>query len=157
MPTDESPRRTDAVVAAARKRAEAEGLSYFGAVTPSEAYTLLTAQPAAVLIDVRTRPEWDYVGRVPGSTLIEWNTYPAGTRNPSFLEELHAVASDRKAPVLFICRSGQRSDGAARVAAAAGYTNAFNVLEGFEGAKDAQGHRGTLGGWRKAGLPWIQS
>ncbi|HTP48573.1 MAG TPA: rhodanese-like domain-containing protein, partial [Casimicrobiaceae bacterium] len=100
---------------------------------------------------------WDYVGRVPGSTLIEWNTYPAGTRNPSFLEELRSVAADREAPVLFICRSGQRSDGAARMAAAAGYTKAFNVLEGFEGAKDAQGHRGTLGGWRKAGLPWIQS
>ncbi|HTP47350.1 MAG TPA: rhodanese-like domain-containing protein, partial [Casimicrobiaceae bacterium] len=104
MPTDESPKRADAVVAAARKRADGEGLSYFGAVTPSEAYTLLTADPAAVLIDVRTRPEWDYVGRVPGSTLIEWNTYPAGTRNPSFLEELRSVAADREAPVLFICR-----------------------------------------------------
>lgn len=157
MPTDESPKRADALVAAARKRADEEGLPYFGAVTPSEAYTLLTADPAAVLIDVRTRPEWDYVGRVPGSTLVEWNTYPAGTRNPSFLEELRAVAADREVPVLFICRSGQRSDAAARAAAAAGYAKAFNVLEGFEGAKDAQGHRGTLGGWRKARLPWIQS
>jgi rhodanese-related sulfurtransferase len=57
---------------------------------------------------------------------------------------------------MFLCRSGVRSDAAARVAAAAGYAKAFNVVEGFEGDKDADGHRGTLGGWRKAGLPWVQ-
>lgn len=117
---------------------------------------MLQALPNAKLIDVRTRPEWDYVGRVPGSILIEWNTYPDGARNPGFLDELRRVVSDPKTPVLFFCRSGQRSDGAARAAKAAGYTTAFNVLEGFEGDKDAAGHRSTLGGWRKAGLPWFQ-
>lgn len=146
----------DEILAAARKRALEDGLSYFGALTPLEAYALLGGNPRAQLIDVRTRAEWDFVGRVPGSTLIEWNSYPSGTRNPAFLEQLQAAAEDRQAPVLFICRSGQRSDSTARVAAAAGYTMAFNVLEGFEGAKDSEGHRGTLGGWRKAGLPWIQ-
>jgi rhodanese-related sulfurtransferase len=156
MPTQASPSEADAILAAAHKRAVEGGLSYFGAVTPREAYELLTADPGALLIDVRTRPEWDYVGRVPGSTLIEWNSYPTGIRNPSFMEELRAVATNREAPLLFLCRSGQRSDGAARMATAAGYTKAFNILEGFEGAKDAQGRRGTLGGWRKAGLPWIQ-
>jgi rhodanese-related sulfurtransferase len=88
--------------------------------------------------------------------LIEWTTYPSGARNPAFLEQLRAAAVDPQAPVLFICRSGQRSDSAARAAAAAGYSMTFNVLEGFEGPKDAQGHRGTLGGWRKTGLPWVQ-
>ena len=88
--------------------------------------------------------------------MIEWNTYPSGARNPAFLDELRAVAADTEAPVLFICRSGQRSDSTARVAAAAGYTMAFKVLEGFEGPKDSDGHRGVLGGWRKAGLPWVQ-
>jgi len=145
------------VLAAAQERAAEHGLSYFGAVTPLEAYALLKADPKARLIDVRTRAEWDYVGHVPGSTLIEWNTYPTGTRNPAFLDELRAAAADRESPLLFFCRSGQRSDSAARVAAAAGYTMAFNVLDGFEGPKDSEGHRGTLGGWRNAGLPWKQS
>ena len=146
----------ETVLAAAQKRRAEYDLPYYGAIFPSEAQTLLKAFPNARLIDVRTRPEWDYVGRVPGSILIEWTTYPAGTRNPAFLDELKAAADDPHAPLLFFCRSGQRSDNAARAAAAAGFTMAFNVLEGFEGPKDTQGHRGTLGGWRKAGLPWIQ-
>ena len=29
--------------------------------------------------------------------------------------------------------------------------------KGFEGDKDGTGHRGTLGGWKAAGLPWVQS
>ena len=151
-----NPGSMDEILAAAQKRAREEGLSYFGALTPLEAYALLAANPKAHLVDVRTRAEWEYVGRVPGSTLIEWNTYPSGARNPGFLDQLQGGTEDRQAPVLFICRSGQRSDSAARVAAAAGYAMAFNVLEGFEGAKDGEGHRGTLGGWRKAGLPWVQ-
>ena len=151
-----NPGSMDEILAAAQKRAREEGLSYFGALTPLEAYALLAANPSAHLIDVRTRAEWDYVGRVPGSTLIEWNSYPSGTRNPAFLDQLQGRMENRQVPVLFICRSGQRSDSAARVAAAAGYAMAFNVLEGFEGPKDGDGHRGTLGGWRKAGLPWVQ-
>jgi rhodanese-related sulfurtransferase len=142
---------------AARRRGAELGLPYYGAVLPAEAQALLAAFPHARLVDVRTRPEHDYVGHIPGSLWIEWNTYPSGGRNPRFLDELRAAATDPNAPVLFYCRSGQRSDHAARVAAAAGYTMAFNVLEGFEGERDAQGHRGTLGGWRKAGLPWVQS
>jgi rhodanese-related sulfurtransferase len=151
-----NPGSMDEILAAAQKRAREGGLSYFGALTPLEAYALLAANPRAHLIDVRTRAEWDYVGRVPGSTLIEWNTYPSGARNPEFLEQLQDTVEDRQAPLLFICRSGQRSDSTAGVAAAAGYIMAFNVLEGFEGPKDSEGHRGTLGGWRKAGLPWVQ-
>jgi rhodanese-related sulfurtransferase len=146
----------EAVLVAAQQRGVAEGLHYFGAVLPREADTLLRSLPNAQLIDVRTRAEWDYVGRVPGSTLIEWNSYPSGTRNPAFLDQLRAATPDPKTPLLFLCRSGHRSDAAARAATAAGYGMAFNVLEGFEGAKDADGHRSTLGGWRKAGLPWVQ-
>jgi len=156
MVMDAKPGSMDEILAAAQKRATQEDLSYYGALTPLEAYALLAANPSAHLIDVRTRAEWDYVGRVPGSTLIEWNTYPSGARNPAFLDQLQGSMEDRQVPVLFICRSGQRSDSAARVAAAAGYAMAFNVLEGFEGPKDSDGHRGTLGGWRKAGLPWVQ-
>ena len=146
----------DDVLTAAQQRAAAQGLTYFGAVTPDEAYALATSLPNARIIDVRTRPEWDFVGHIPQSILVEWNSYPAGARNPAFLDELKAVAPDPETPLLFLCRSGHRSDGAARMAAAAGYKKAFNILDGFEGARDGQGHRGTMGGWRKSGLPWIQ-
>jgi len=57
---------------------------------------------------------------------------------------------------MFLCRSGARSHQAAQAAMQAGYANAYNILEGFEGDKDANGHRNTVGGWRFAGLPWIQ-
>jgi rhodanese-related sulfurtransferase len=89
--------------------------------------------------------------------MVEWNTYPGGQRNPLFLEELADAVDDRDTPLLFLCRSGGRSDSAARAATAAGYARCFNVLEGFEGDKDSAGHRGTVGGWRRAGLPWVQS
>ena len=144
------------ILTAAQQRAASQGLSYFGAVTPAEAHALLAQLPNARLIDVRTRAEWDFVGHIPDSILIEWTSYPAGERNPAFLGELRAVTEDPETPLLFVCRSGQRSDSAARTAAAAGYRRAFNVLEGFEGARDSEGHRSSIGGWRKAGLPWVQ-
>jgi rhodanese-related sulfurtransferase len=150
------PHSVDDILATAQQRAAAQGLAYFGAVTPEEAHALIASLPGARVIDVRTRPEWDFVGHIPQSVLIEWNSYPAGTRNAAFLDQLKAAAPDPATPLLFLCRSGQRSDSAARVAAAAGYRKAFNIIDGFEGARDAQGHRGTLGGWRSAGLPWVQ-
>jgi len=87
---------------------------------------------------------------------VAWNDGPDWDINPHFVGQVKKVTQSMDRPVVLICRSGQRSDSAARAAAAAGYGMAFNVLEGFEGAKDADGHRSTLGGWRKAGLPWVQ-
>ena len=75
--------------------------------------------------------------------------------NPDFLAQLQARAP-ADAPVLFLCRSGARSHDAAIAATAAGYTQCYNVLEGFEGDRDAHGHRGALNGWQAAGLPWQQ-
>jgi rhodanese-related sulfurtransferase len=141
----------------AAQRAKQNGLPYFGALMPTEAYELLSALPGSQLIDVRTRAEWDYVGRVPQSTLIEWQHYPGMKLNPNFLPELEALIPDRTTPVIFMCRSGVRSHSAAAAAAAAGYTCAFNLLDGFEGNKDAVGQRSKVGGWRAVGLPWIQS
>jgi rhodanese-related sulfurtransferase len=155
-PAPLQPSPVASIIAAAQQRAVERDLPYSGAVTPAEADALLGALPEAKLIDVRTRAEWDYVGRVPGSILVEWNTYPEGTRNPAFLEQLQGAAPNVDAPVLFLCRSGQRSDHAARAARAAGYSRAFNVLEGFEGDKDATGQRGHINGWRNARLPWVQ-
>ena len=139
----------------ARDRAEALGLPYKGALTPAEAHELWRLAPGARLVDVRTRAEWDWVGRIPGAVEIEWNMYPGGMRNPDFLTELQRQV-ERQSLVLFICRSGIRSDGAARLATESGYGDCFNVLEGFEGDKDANGHRNRSGGWRHAGLPWTQ-
>lgn len=144
------------ILAQAKQRGQTMNLPYAGALLPKEAYALLQQLPAAKLIDVRTRAEWDYVGRVPDSVLIEWNTYPAGQRNPDFLGQLLAQVAKSDAPVMFLCRSGVRSHHAAQAASQAGYSNAYNILEGFEGDKDARGHRNTVGGWRFAGLPWIQ-
>lgn len=136
-------------------RVNALGRAYKGEVSPQEAADLLRLAPGAKLVDVRTRAEWDWVGRIPGAIEIEWNQYPGGVRNPHFLAELKRQV-DPEALVLFICRSGVRSIAAATAATEAGYNDCYNVLEGFEGDKDANGHRNTIGGWRKAGLPWVQ-
>ena len=139
----------------AAERARQMGLPYSGALTPAEAHEVLRSAPGAKLVDVRTRAEWDYVGRIPGAVEIELLTYPGNRPNPGFVAELEDKVN-KDAPVLFICRSGGRSHTAAMLATQAGYSASYNVLEGFEGDKDAQGHRNTAGGWRAAGLPWTQ-
>ena len=144
------------ILARAKQRAEAMKLPYAGALLPLEAHTLIQQIPGAKLVDVRTQAEWEYVGHIPESVLIEWNMYPSSQRNPQFLEQLQARVPKTEAPVMFLCRSGARSHHAAAAATQAGYPNSYNVLEGFEGDKDTQSHRNTLGGWRVAGLPWIQ-
>ena len=136
-----------------RERGLAMKLPYAGALLPAEAHALM--QSGAKLVDVRTEAELQYVGSVPGSETIEWNSYPEGARNPDFLKQLGA-AVDKDTPVMFICRSGARSHHAAVAATQAGWKEAYNVLEGFEGDKDSDGHRGTVGGWKLARLPWVQ-
>ncbi len=140
----------------ARLRAQKFGLPYAGALTPQEAYELMRQNDKAKLIDVRSQAELDFVGRVPGAVEIVWKSYPGMQSNPRFLDELQRLAP-KDALVMFICRSGARSHDSAMVAAQAGYVSAYNVLEGFEGDRDGEGHRNTVGGWRAAGLPWVQS
>ena len=139
----------------AQKRAHEKGLPYIGALLPSEAYELLRQDPSAKLVDVRTQAEWDYVGKVPGSVQIEWQTYPGGRPNPAFVDELKTLVG-QEAIVMFLCRSGVRSHAAAIASTQVGFSRSFNILEGFEGDKDAQGHRSSVGGWKLAGLPWVQ-
>jgi rhodanese-related sulfurtransferase len=139
---------------AAQERGKKLGLGYAGALLPAEAHQLM--QAGAKLVDVRTRPELLYVGKIPGSIAVEWQTYPGNRENPEFLGELAALVP-KDQPVMFLCRSGARSHSAAEAATRAGWKEAYNVLEGFEGNKDAEQHRSTVGGWRKAGLPWVQS
>lgn len=143
------------ILSLAQARGNALGRAYQGELTPQEASDLLRLAPGAKIVDVRTRAEWDWVGRVAGAVEIEWNQYPGGVRNPNFVAELKRQV-DPEALVMFLCRSGVRSVAAATAATEVGYNSCYNILEGFEGDKDANGHRNTIGGWRKAGLPWIQ-
>ena len=144
----------DEIKRRAADRARKSNLPYAGALLPAEAHALM--QAGAKLVDVRTEPELAYVGTVPGSELVEWTRYPDGQRNPDFRAQLASVAA-KDEPVMFICRSGARSHHAAAVAAQAGWREAYNVLEGFEGDKDGEHHRSAVGGWKFARLPWVQS
>jgi rhodanese-related sulfurtransferase len=147
---------TDTILATARQRATDQ--AYAGAVTPDEAYTLLRSDPRVKLVDVRTDAERDWVGRaaIPDAQhlAVQWMRYPGGAPNPDFGDQLEQLA--RKDDVLlFLCRSGVRSRHGARVATERGFADSYDILEGFEGDRDADGHRKTLNGWCKAGLPWI--
>jgi len=144
----------DAIRKSAADRGKKLGLSYAGALVPAEAHQLM--QAGVKLVDVRTKPELQYVGKIPGSLAVEWQTYPGGKPNPEFIGELAAAVS-KDEPVMFLCRSGARSHAAAEAAMRAGWKETYNVLEGFEGDKDGQEHRNAVNGWRKAGLPWVQS
>ncbi len=137
----------------AQTRARDLGLPYSGALTPSEACEIWQSAPSAKLVDVRTRAELDWVGRIPGAVEIEWMSYPGNQPNTDFLAQLKRQV-DPESLVMFICRSGVRSHKASCLATEAGYSECINILEGFEGDIDANGQRGKLGGWRKAGLPW---
>lgn len=140
--------------------------SYAGDIDVSEAWRLLNEDTRSILIDVRTQAEWNFVGlpdiETTGRPLLteEWQVFPGGALNASFAEDVAAklrsagIADD--APVLCLCRSGQRSASAAAALTAQGFSACFNVAGGFEGGLDANGHRGTTGGWKAAGLPWRQ-
>lgn len=139
-------------------------MSYAGDITPEQAWQVLSDNPRAVLVDVRTDAEWRFVGVPDLSSLgrdvvyIEWVT-GNGMPNANFADELRRqvppAAAGEERPVIFLCRSGNRSIGAAEVATEVGLTPAYNVLDGFEGHLDGQGHRGGSG-WRAVGLPWRQ-
>ncbi len=145
----------DEILNTATQRAQKMGLPYAGALTPQEAFALTQHHAKAQLVDVRTRAEWDWVGRVPNAVEVEFLSYPGNVPNDTFIQELEQkVAKD--ALVLFLCRSGGRPHNAAGYATEAGFLHAYNVLEGFEGDRDANGQRNRIGGWRAAGLPWVQ-
>ena len=137
-------------------------MNYTADLSPAEAWELLAEDPAAVLIDVRTTAEWAFVGVPDTSELgrdvafLQWTTFPGGARNEEFAAQLEEAGWAKDQPLLFLCRSGQRSQGAASTAIELGWERAYNVAEGFEGNLDEAGHRG-VGGWKSAGLPWRQS
>lgn len=142
-------------------------MGYAGDIEPKEAWALLQSDPKAQLVDVRTAAEWTFVG-VPNlgqvsrkAILVEWQVYPSMGRNASFedgvAERLQAAGATATTSVLFLCRSGARSQAAARAMTAKGFTKCFNVAGGFEGDVDADRHRGRANGWKASGLPWVQT
>ncbi|WP_176081550.1 rhodanese-like domain-containing protein [Paraburkholderia tropica] len=139
---------------AAREAAQTAGLSYAGSVTPQQAWALHQAGDA-VLVDVRTAEERAFVGQVPDTLHVPWATGTSLTRNPRFVRELEAKTG-KSAAIVLLCRSGNRSAQAAEAAAKAGFAQAFNVSEGFEGDLDETRRRGRQNGWRFHGLPWVQ-
>jgi rhodanese-related sulfurtransferase len=146
------------IIAIAQKRAAEKNLPYAGALTPQEAFEVLQADSKALLIDVRTKPELDLVGRVPGAINVEWAFYPGMVANENFAAQLVAELNQHKvnkdSVLIFLCRTGGRSNNAAVVAASLGYTQSYNTLEGFEGEANADKQRTMINGWKHAGLPW---
>ena len=138
-------------------RAKGMDLPYAGAFTPPEALAYANAVANSVIVDVRTRPELNYVGRIPKAVEIEWQVWPEMSINEKFINELKNADIYEETPVLFICRSGVRSHHAALAAHSAGYRKAFNILEGFEGDLNTDKQRSCTSGWRFHRLPWHQN
>ncbi len=131
-------------------------------IGPQEAWELLQKTKNATLIDVRTLPEWNFIGAPDLTSLhkelrqISWRLYPQMQVNQDFIQTLQQTIAAKDTPVIFMCRSGGRSLDAALASAQAGYSQCYNIEGGFEGEPDAHSHRGTTSGWKAAGLPWRQ-
>lgn len=131
-------------------------------VAPREAWAALQRDADAALVDVRTEPEWAFVGLPDLSEagkqalLLPWQIYPAMQVNGAFVDQLKQAGVTPATKLYFLCRSGGRSMAAAHAAQQAGFRHVFNVADGFEGPADEQDHRGGVAGWKADGLPWRQ-
>ena len=131
-------------------------------VPPQEVWRALESDPSAKLVDVRTSAEWNFVGLPDLGPLnkkpvtIQWQVFPGMQVDPDFMHKMRVEGVEPGDKVYFLCRSGVRSTAAAKLAAEHGFTQVFNIKDGFEGPPDAQGHRGNVAGWKQSGLPWRQ-
>ena len=126
-------------------------------LTPQQSWEVLQHATDAVLVDVRTKVEHTFVGHPIGAIHVAWKEAPDWQINSRFVAEVEKLVPDKNAPILLLCRSGQRSLDAAKALEEAGYQRLINIVDGFEGPLDQHNHRGNLGGWRFNGLPWEQS
>lgn len=134
---------------------------FAGHVSPIVAFKTLSQETPVAMIDVRTRPEWAFVG-IPALSdakllCVEWQVFPDMNVNAHFVDEVTAAIADRETILMMICRSGARSMAAAKAMTQAGYPSVYNVFGGFEGDLDPENHRGSTNGWKQAGLPWRQN
>lgn len=131
-------------------------------VSSEQVWQALGSDPRAQLVDVRCDAEWAFVGIPDLSSvnkqpiLIAWQTYPTMHQNPAFVDDLRRYGLTEENHIYFLCRSGARSQMAAMAAKAAGFGICFNIVDGFEGPPNENGHRGEVAGWKAAGLPWNQ-
>jgi len=136
---------------------------YAGDVTPLDAWSALTSNETAQLIDVRTQAEWSFAGVPSVDSLnktiktISWKFYPNFDVNPRFIEQLELAVPDKTAPLYFLCKTGGRSADAAIAATAAGYVQCYNIEGGFEGDINTNHQRGQVNGWKASRLPWQQA
>ncbi len=144
---------TAEILEKAHERAKAAGKRHAGDMTPAEAHALLREHPDAVLVDVRSHPELDFVGMIEGGKHIPWQNYPGMTPNPDFDQQIKKEVTPDNI-LLLLCRTGGRSLAAAEHLADLGYRHCYNILGGFEGKQDQQGQRGKVEGWKASGLPW---
>lgn len=143
--------------------ARADFPNYSGDVSPAEAWSSLSSNPLAQLVDVRTQAEWAFAG-IPlldsiskNVKMISWKFYPNFDLNPKFVEQLEAAVPDKTTPLYFLCKTGGRSADAAIAATAAGYSQCYNIEGGFEGDINSNHQRGQISGWKAARLPWQQA
>ena len=138
-------------------------LAYAGDVSAKQAWTELQNNPHAILVDVRTQPEWTFSGTADLAILdkethkISWKHYPTMEVNPHFVAMVKQVAPAADTPIFFLCKTGGRSQDAAIAMTQEHYTQCFNVEHGFEGDLNNHGQRGTINGWKASGLPWEQA
>ena len=132
---------------------------YRGDIAPAEAFERLKKNASAVLIDVRTQPEWTFVGvpQVERLMRVSWQVYPQMDVNANFVKDVEAMGLSKDTEILCLCRSGARSASAATALSKAGFSNCWNIAQGFEGDKNADGRRGQTNGWKASNLPWAQS
>jgi rhodanese-related sulfurtransferase len=130
--------------------------------------------PKAMMIDIRSRAEAQYVGMANSVDFLvpmldfpefwEWNDQRnefIQQSNPNFVKDvekrLAQMGLTKDDPVIVICRSGVRSNAASGLLFEMGFKQAYTVIDGFEGdtAKDGpeKGHR-VVNGWKNAKLPW---
>jgi rhodanese-related sulfurtransferase len=145
-------------------------------LTPQQAYDMKKNDPRAVaFFDVRTRAEAMYVGwPMDADALVPFVEHPEMMTdwddrrfmyklepNQDFVPEIERRLREKglakDAPIILICRSGDRSAKAADRLLAAGYTRVFSIAEGFEGDTASDGEKlgqRVVNGWKNANLPW---
>ena len=138
------------------------GSDYAGDLSAKEAWEILKSDESARLIDVRTMPEWAFVGIPDLASLskkplfLSWQLFPNMQQNPEFIDQIRGAGAKPSDTLLFICRSGGRSRMAAMAMTSQGFEKCYNIAGGFEGDHDGANHRGSVDGWKVADLPWIQ-
>lgn len=137
-------------------------------LSSSDAAKALEGNSGIVFLDVRDPIEVGYVGHpapidanVPVALAVHEFDVAHGAYKmalaPDFISDVEGILArknaDRNSPVFVMCRSGVRSAAAAQILTDAGFTNVWNLVEGFEGDTDETGGR-SINGWRNAGLSW---